>query len=75
MNPLNNKSVKVDEKAFLIKQDKKRKEIFKNIDVLVDGKYIDSQRDITLPYRGSLNQRLIDVKQSLQKGKIVLWQI
>lgn len=75
LNPLNNKSVKVDEKAFLIKQDKKRKEIFKNIDVLVDGKYIDSQRDITLPYRGSLNQRLIDVKQSLQKGKIVLWQI
>lgn len=75
LNPLNNKSVKIDEKAFLIKQDKKRKEIFKNIDVLVDGKYIDSQRDITLPYRGSLNQRLIDVKQSLQKGKIVLWQI
>lgn len=74
LNPLNNKSVKIDEKAFLIKQDKKRKEIFKNIDVLVDGKYIDSQRDITLPYRGSSNQRLIDIQQSLQKGEIILWQ-
>ena len=74
LNPMNNKSVKIDEKAFLIKQDKKRKEIFKNIDVLVDGKYIDSQRDITLPYRGSSNQRLVDIQQSLQKGEIILWQ-
>lgn len=43
-------------------------------DVLIDGQYIESKRDISLPYRGSSNQRLIDVKQSLQKGKIVLWQ-
>ena len=43
-------------------------------DVLVDGQYIDLLRDISLPYRGSTNQRLIDVKQSLQKGEIVLWQ-
>ena len=43
-------------------------------DVLVDGRYIEFQRDITLPYRGSKNQRLIDVQQSLQKGKVVLWQ-
>lgn len=73
-NPLNNKQVKVDDKAFLIKQDRKRIDIVKNIDVLVDGQYIDSQRDITLPYRGSTNQRLIDIQQSLQKGEIVLWQ-
>lgn len=51
-----------------------RKEIVKQCDVLVDGQYIDSQRDITLPYRGSKNQRLIDIQQSLQKGEIVLWQ-
>ena len=51
----------------------KRKNIILNCDVLVDGRYIDSQRDITLPYRGSKNQRLINIKQSLQKGEIVLW--
>jgi len=51
-----------------------RQAIFCQCDVLVDGKYIDSKRDLTLQYRGSDNQRLIDIQQSLQKGKIVLWQ-
>lgn len=51
-----------------------RRAIVLSSDVFVDGQYIDSQRDITIPYRGSSNQRLIDVKQSLQKGEIVLWQ-
>lgn len=52
----------------------KRTRIIMECDVLIDGQYIESKRDISLPYRGSSNQRLIDVKQSLQKGKIVLWQ-
>lgn len=73
-NPLNNKHVKVDEKAFLIKQDRKRIEIIKNVDVLVDGQYIDSLRDVTLPWCGSSNQKVIDIQQSLKKGEIVLWQ-
>ena len=51
-----------------------RSYIMNNVDVLVDGKYIDSQRDITLKWRGSKNQRVIDIKQSLQKGEIVLWK-
>ena len=51
-----------------------RYEIIKQCDVLIDGQYIDSQRNITLPYRGSSNQRLIDIQQTLQKGEIVLWQ-
>lgn len=55
-------------------QSKIRKIILNNIDVLVDGQYIESQRDISLPYRGSSNQRLIDIQKSLQKGEIVLWQ-
>lgn len=55
-------------------QSRVRKIILSGIDVLIDGQYIDSQRDITLPYRGSANQRLIDTQQSLQKGEIVLWQ-
>ena len=51
----------------------KRWEILNNIDVLVDGKYIDKLRDVSLQWRGSSNQRVIDVKQTLQKGEIVLW--
>lgn len=54
--------------------DKKRSKIISQSDVLIDGQYIDSQRDITLPWRGSANQRVIDIKQSLQKGEIVLWK-
>lgn len=52
----------------------KRSRIIMECDVLIDGKYIDSQRDITLAYRGSKNQRLIDIQKSLQKGEVVLWQ-
>lgn len=52
----------------------RRQQIISKCDVLVDGQYIDSQHDITLPYRGSKNQRLIDIQQSLQKGEIILWQ-
>lgn len=51
----------------------KRKEIVKQCTVMVDGRYIDSQRDINLKWRGSKNQRVIDIKQSLQKGKVILW--
>lgn len=54
--------------------DDKRAEIVEKIDILVDGRYIDSQRNITLPYHGSANQRVIDIQKSLQKGEIVLWQ-
>lgn len=56
------------------KYNSRRRKIIKQSTVLIDGQYIDSQRDITLPYRGSSNQRLIDIQQSLQKGEIVLWQ-
>lgn len=50
-----------------------RQQIIRNVDVLVDGRYIDSQRDITLKWRGSKNQRVIDVQKSLEKGNIVEW--
>ena len=44
------------------------------IDVLVDGKYEENLRDVTLKFRGSLNQRLIDVQKSLQEGKVIVWE-
>ena len=50
-----------------------RWEIISNVDVLVDGKYIDEQKDLTLKWRGSKNQHVIDVKQSLAQNKIVLY--
>lgn len=50
-----------------------RWEIISNVNILVDGEYIDEQRDLTLAYRGSKNQHVIDVKQSLAQNKIVLY--
>lgn len=50
-----------------------RKSIIKLCDVLVDGEYIDDQRDVTLKWRGSSNQRVIDVQKSLKQGKVVLY--
>lgn len=50
-----------------------RWEIIFNVDVLVDGEYIDEQKDLSLKFRGSKNQRVIDVKQSLAQNKIVLF--
>lgn len=52
----------------------KRKQIISNCDVIVDGRYVDSERDITLAWRGSRNQRVIDVQKSLEQNKIVLWE-
>ena len=51
----------------------KRREIVKQCNVLVDGRYIDSERDITLKWKGSKNQSVINVQQSLQQNRIVLY--
>ena len=48
-------------------------EIMKYIDVLVDGPFVESLRDITLPFRGSGNQRVIDVQKSLEAKEVVLY--
>lgn len=46
-------------------------ELLNKIDVLVDGKFILAERDLTVPFRGSRNQRIIDVKRSLKAGHAV----
>lgn len=50
----------------------KKREIAYYLDVLVDGEYVKQLRDTQLHWRGSANQRVIDVQQSLQTGKLVL---
>ena len=43
-------------------------------DILIDGKYIHEKRTTSLPFRGSRNQRMIDVAATWDKGRIVLWK-
>ena len=45
--------------------------IAESVDFIVDGRYIDSQRDISLKWRGSSNQRVISVQESLKQGKVI----
>ena len=47
--------------------------ILKTLDVLVDGPFVIAKKDISLRFRGSSNQRLIDVPASIKAGKPVLW--
>ena len=52
----------------------KQMEIVKHIDILVDGPFIEAQKDMRLLFRGSANQRIIDVQKSLKENKTVLWE-
>ena len=59
--------------GFLFDQYVSKKEIAKYLDVLVDGQFKDELRNPNLKWRGSSNQRVIDVQKSLKKGKVVLY--
>jgi len=48
------------------------KEFFELLDVLVDGRFVNELKDLNLLFRGSSNQRLIDMKETLKEGKVVL---
>ena len=50
------------------------REILENLDVLVDGRFILAQRDLMLRFRGSRNQRLLDMPRTLAEGRPVIWQ-
>lgn len=58
-----------------IVQNKNQFQLLKHIDVLVDGLFEYANRDISLAFRGSTNQRIIDVKQSLKQNGIVLYKL
>lgn len=49
------------------------KELVSYIDVLVDGPFIEDKKNLNLQFRGSENQRIIDVKKTLDTGNIILW--
>ena len=52
----------------------RRRQLVEQIDVLVDGPYIERMRDPDLRFRGSSNQRIIDIPASLRAGRVVLWK-
>lgn len=60
--------------GFLFEKELKDKEIMKYIDVLVDGPYVDELRSPLLKWKGSSNQRVIDVQSSLKENKVVIME-
>ena len=58
--------------GFLFDKDLKDKEVMKYIDVLVDGRYVDELHNPTLKWKGSSNQRVIDVKKSFLSGNVCI---
>ena len=77
IDPTDNYKVKQDYNFYTTEQNKNimsnflRSEVIEKVDVVVDGRYIDSQRDISLKWRGSSNQRVISVQESLKQGKVI----
>ena len=55
-----------------MKTNKEIKEFLKNVDVLVDGRFILKEKSYDVIFRGSKNQRIIDVKKSLKNKKAIL---
>ena len=49
------------------------REMLSYLDVIVDGEFVEAQKDISLRFRGSSNQRIIDVKKSREAAEIVMW--
>lgn len=58
-----------------ILKDAKKKELLQLCDMLIDGKFEQDKKSLALLYRGSVNQRLINVQESLKQGKVIEYQI
>lgn len=56
----------------LIEADDDKKNLLKNVDVLVDGRFENEKKSLACKFRGSTNQRIIDVSKSIEQGDIVL---
>lgn len=55
-------------------QDKEKLNLLHHTDILVDGRFLLAERSLELRFKGSRNQRTIDVKKTLEQGNIVLWK-
>ena len=62
----------LEELAERAEKDKATRALLSELDVLVDGPYEETQRDLTLHFRGSRNQRVIDMQKTRKAGRIVL---
>ena len=60
--------------GYLYDKDLKDKDVMKYIDVLIDGQYIDELHNPTLKWKGSSNQRVIDVQNSRKENKIIIYE-
>ena len=65
---------KVGQIPFSEERKRKPTQYLGYLDVLVDGPFVEAKKDLALRFRGSSNQRLIDVPKTLKEGKIVLWE-
>ncbi|MDO5707354.1 MAG: anaerobic ribonucleoside-triphosphate reductase activating protein [Andreesenia angusta] len=52
-------------------KDEEKKELLKECDILVDGRFVEELKNLALKFRGSSNQRIIDIKESLRENRIV----
>ena len=55
----------------MAKNNETTRELLKYIDIIVDGKFEEDKKDLKLQFRGSSNQKIVDVKKSLQTGKVI----
>ena len=61
-----------DMMGWMMKEWTETEEFLSYIDVMVDGEYVEAQKDMSKRFKGSANQRTIDVPASLREGKVVL---
>lgn len=58
-----------------ILKDEDKKKLLEECDILVDGRFVEALKDLSLRFRGSSNQRIIDIKKSLEANKVVLFDL
>ncbi|WP_019138880.1 anaerobic ribonucleoside-triphosphate reductase activating protein [Peptoniphilus timonensis] len=58
-----------------ILKDQDKKKLLEECDVLVDGRFVEALKDLKLRFRGSSNQRIIDIQKSLDENKVVLFDL